>query len=208
MDVDADQVVVAHRVSGEKVTHSTSAAVASIASLLDDAQRALFEVARRFRDENTHEIKSYDSFREGIDSIGGFWQGAWCGDEACEDKVKGDTSATIRVLPIEAEDPGASLWGQAPATATNRPRAGCHPGAPGYGPRHRPQSRIPARRARCAAGRGSKGRSGLRPTEPAYLSRPIASRIWAWRLMTISASAPPERSSWTPLKRAACMPMS
>jgi prolyl-tRNA synthetase len=99
--------VVAHRVSGEKVTHTTSAAVASIASLLDDAQKALFDVASRFLDENTHEIESYDSFREGIDSVGGFWQGAWCGDAACEDKVKADTSATIRVLPIDVEDPGA-----------------------------------------------------------------------------------------------------
>jgi prolyl-tRNA synthetase len=106
-DVDADQVVVAHRVSGEKVTHPTSQAVALIASLLDDAQRALFDEARRFRDVNTHEIESYDSFREGIDSVGGLWRGAWCGDEVCEDKVKADTSATIRVLPIEVEDPGA-----------------------------------------------------------------------------------------------------
>jgi prolyl-tRNA synthetase len=114
-DVDADQVVIAHRISGEKVSHPTSQAVASIASLLDDAQRALIDDARRFREENTHDIDSYDSFREGVDSDGGYWRGAWCGDEACEEKVKADTSATIRFLPLDVEDPGApcSVCGQA-----------------------------------------------------------------------------------------------
>jgi prolyl-tRNA synthetase len=106
-DVDADQVVVAHRVSGEKVTHSTSEAIASVSSLLDDAQRALYDDSRRFQDDNTHEIEDYDSFRDGIEAEGGFWRGSWCGDEACEDRVKADTSATIRVLPIDVEDPDA-----------------------------------------------------------------------------------------------------
>ncbi|HVM35206.1 MAG TPA: proline--tRNA ligase [Actinomycetota bacterium] len=106
-DVEADQVVVAQRVSGAKETRSTADAIASMASLLDHAQRSLYEDARAYREANTHEITSYESFVEGVDAEGGFWIGGWCGDRACEDKATDDSKATIRLLPIEREDPGA-----------------------------------------------------------------------------------------------------
>jgi prolyl-tRNA synthetase len=44
---------------------------------------------------------------EGLEAESGFWTGTWCGDEACEKKVTAETKATIRVLPIQREDPGA-----------------------------------------------------------------------------------------------------
>jgi prolyl-tRNA synthetase len=106
-DVDADQVVVAQRVSGAKETRSTADAIASMASLLDHAQRALYEDARAYRDAHTHEITSYESFVEGVEAEGGFWAGGWCGDRACEDRATDDSKATIRLLPLERQDPGA-----------------------------------------------------------------------------------------------------
>jgi len=106
-DVAAEQVVMVSRVSGEKTQHATTAAVSQIPGMLDDVQRSLYDEARTFRDANTHEITTYDDFRDGVESEGGFWTGAWCGDIVCEEKVKGETKATIRTIPIEPADPGA-----------------------------------------------------------------------------------------------------
>jgi prolyl-tRNA synthetase len=116
-DVAAGQVVVVSRVSGEKQQRPTADALNGIPGMLEDVQRELYEDARAFRDANTHEITSYDDFRDGVESEGGFWVGAWCGDIVCEEKVKGETKATIRTLPLQPEDPGA------PCVVCGRPGA-------------------------------------------------------------------------------------
>ena len=102
-DVAADELVLVDRVSGEKRRRPTADAIAEIPSILTDVQRALHESAADFRAANTHDMDDYDSFVEGIESEGGFWSGAWCGDIVCEEKVKAETKATIRVLPLEPE---------------------------------------------------------------------------------------------------------
>ena len=105
-DVAADQVVVADRVSGDKRTLPVSQVGADITDLLDESHRALHADAVAFRDDNTHEADGYEMFAEGIEQDGGFWTAVWCGEPTCEEKVTADTKATIRVLPLEQEDPG------------------------------------------------------------------------------------------------------
>ncbi|MGH2808180.1 MAG: proline--tRNA ligase [Actinomycetota bacterium] len=107
-DVAADKCVMADRASGEKTERSTAEAISGIANLLNDAQSALLEDARRFRDDNTFVAEDFGSFVEGIAERAGFWTGAWCGDPTCEQKVIQETTATIRVLPREREDPHSS----------------------------------------------------------------------------------------------------
>jgi prolyl-tRNA synthetase len=107
-DLAADQVVLANRVSGQKEPRSTSGAITGMPSVLRDVQDALLAEARAFRDENTHEAGSFDELREGIAAEAGFWVGAWCGELSCEQKVTEETKATIRVLPLEREDPAAA----------------------------------------------------------------------------------------------------
>jgi prolyl-tRNA synthetase len=75
---------------------------------LASVQEALLADALAFRDANTHEISDFDAFAAGVEEVGGFWRGAWCGDAECEAQVAAKTKATIRFLPIEREDPGAS----------------------------------------------------------------------------------------------------
>lgn len=123
-DVESDQVVVAERVSGEKSQRSTSQAVSGIAELLQASWDALHEDSKAFRDANTHDFSSLDEFTSGITAEGGFWRGAWCGGETCEQKVTAETKATIRTLPLDPEDPAApcvvcgqageevALWGR------------------------------------------------------------------------------------------------
>jgi prolyl-tRNA synthetase len=105
-DVEAGQVVIVKRTGGEKATVSTEEAIASGAARLDEVQRDLWNQAIAFRSDNTHEISSFEELAEQIES-GGFFVGAWCGERDCEAKVSEATSATIRVLPTEREDPEA-----------------------------------------------------------------------------------------------------
>ena len=107
-DVAADQVVIADRVSGEKQPRPISEVGSSITDMLDASQRALHQDALEYREENTHEVSSYEDLSEGIEAKGGFWVGSWCGELACEQKVTSETKATIRFLPLEPEDPGAA----------------------------------------------------------------------------------------------------
>jgi prolyl-tRNA synthetase len=107
-DVEADQVVVADRVGGGKETVAVGDVVSGMAARLDSVQQALFESARAFREENTHEAASYDELVAGIEESGGFWIGPWCGEFSCEEKVTAASKATIRTLPLEHEDPGAA----------------------------------------------------------------------------------------------------
>ncbi len=103
-DVEAGQIVVVSRSDGHKQGMSTSQAVGGIAGLLEDSQKALYEDALSFMRDNTHEVDDFDQLRDGLKQ-GGFFVAPWCGSAACEDKVSSETTATIRVLPMETEDP-------------------------------------------------------------------------------------------------------
>jgi prolyl-tRNA synthetase len=104
-DVEADQVTIAERVSGEKSQLSTADAVSSMAGLLRESRDRLWKDASDFKDANTRSFTSFDEMRDGIDSMGGFWVGPWCTSRECEDKVSQETKATIRCLPLEKVDP-------------------------------------------------------------------------------------------------------
>ena len=107
-DVASDQVVVAERLEGNKKQLSTGEAGSSMVEMLNDVQRSLYEDAKGFLEANTHDISNFDDFVEGVETEGGFWVGAWCGDGDCETTITERTKATIRFVPIEREDPGAS----------------------------------------------------------------------------------------------------
>ena len=107
-DLAADQVTLADRITGDKEQVPIEQAIAGMRGRLDAAQAALLADATTFRDTNTHEVSDLDALKDGVDSEGGFWVGPWCGDAVCEEKVTAETKATIRVLPLEREDPGAA----------------------------------------------------------------------------------------------------
>ncbi len=69
---------------------------------LDDIQAALLARATAFRDENTHEPATYDEFKEIVRS--GFAYAWWCEDADCEAKIKAETKATTRCIPLDQPD--------------------------------------------------------------------------------------------------------
>ncbi|MBN2084038.1 MAG: proline--tRNA ligase [Anaerolineales bacterium] len=74
----------------------------SVGALLDEIQLALLARAKKFRDDHTQDPADYDGFRGAVEQ--GFAVSWWCGDAACEEKVKEDTKATIRCIPLEQPD--------------------------------------------------------------------------------------------------------
>ena len=75
-----------------------------VTDLLADIQKALFERAVAFRQANTYYPTTYDEFRQAVEN--GFAWAWWCGDPADEEKVKEDTKATTRCIPLD--QPGGS----------------------------------------------------------------------------------------------------
>jgi prolyl-tRNA synthetase len=102
-DVEQGHVMVVQRVVGEgarKEPVTENAIGQAVAERLAAFQTQLLDTARKRREDNSHRgIADYGAFGEIIESSGGFVYTGWCGSETCEERVKTDTRATIRVLP-------------------------------------------------------------------------------------------------------------
>ena len=106
-DMEKGQVVAVRRDTGEKTFLPVAEAPARLRAMLDDMQKALFQKALKFRTDHTFRAGSYAELAKLLDDPGGFVEAGWCGDAACEAKVKEETKATIRVLPIQGKGAGA-----------------------------------------------------------------------------------------------------
>ena len=72
-----------------------------VRALLDEIQTDMLEARRAFLHANTREAGDYAAFRKALDEVGGMFRAHWCGDAACEARIKEDTKATIRCIPLE-----------------------------------------------------------------------------------------------------------
>jgi prolyl-tRNA synthetase len=87
---------------------------AVVSKLLDEIQAALLTRARDFRDANTKEPKNYDEFKAAVEN--GFAVAFWCGDPECEAKIKEETKATMRCIPLaQPESSGTCILCGRPA---------------------------------------------------------------------------------------------
>jgi prolyl-tRNA synthetase len=102
-DIAAAQATVFRRDTATKDTVPLTEIAPTVRELLPDVQRGLFDDARAFRDEHTYEPTTWDEMRELLSAARGFVVTGWCGDEACEARVKEETKATLRCLPLERE---------------------------------------------------------------------------------------------------------
>ena len=102
-DLAANQVVIARRDQGpkEKQTVSLDGLKKTILDMLQDIQQSMFNDALKFREEHSHNIETYDEFKEVIENQLGFLYAHWCGDGACEQAIQEETKATIRCIPFD-----------------------------------------------------------------------------------------------------------
>ena len=100
-DIRENRAVLVRRDIRKKEFVGLDALAARAAAALSEIQASLFEQALKFQRDNTHEVGDYSQFKDVIENRRGFIKAWWCGDEACEDRIKEETMATIRVLPLE-----------------------------------------------------------------------------------------------------------
>ena len=103
-DLAKGQVTLVRRDTKVKESVPREAAARRVVELFGEIQQAMFEKARRFRDENSHRLEDYGRFKEMIEEPGGFFWMHWCGSAECEARVKEETKATIRCLPFDTPD--------------------------------------------------------------------------------------------------------
>ena len=100
-DIERGQVVLVRRDSREKLPAPMEGLSERVRALLETLQQDLFERARRFRDERTLRASSREAFRERLEGRPGFVIAPWCGSGDCEARIKADTQATIRNIPLD-----------------------------------------------------------------------------------------------------------
>jgi prolyl-tRNA synthetase len=100
-DIQKNQVIVVRRDTMVKEAIDLGSIEATIPGILDDMQSSMLGKAKKFREENTHEVGDYEEFKSVLESNRGFIKTFWCGKQDCEDRIKEETMATIRVVPLE-----------------------------------------------------------------------------------------------------------
>jgi prolyl-tRNA synthetase len=102
-DIKQEQAVAVRRDTGIKESFRLESALDYIKKNLDKIQNSMFEDALRFRESNTRRVGNYDEFKKEMESKRGFIRTEWCGNVACEDRIKEETMATIRVILMDED---------------------------------------------------------------------------------------------------------
>jgi prolyl-tRNA synthetase len=84
-----------------KVSAPLADLAGTIEKLLVEIHQALFDRALAFRRANTYEAKDYTEFKKAVET--GFAFAYWCGSGECEEKIKEETRATMRCIPLDQE---------------------------------------------------------------------------------------------------------
>lgn len=102
-DIEQNQVVLVRRDTGEKLVIAINRLETKVLELLEDMQVNLYKKAKQHLEDHTTSVVTFDSFTETLESRPGFIKAMWCGEQACEDKIKEETGATSRCIPFEQE---------------------------------------------------------------------------------------------------------
>ncbi len=115
-DVENGTVEIARRDTREKQVIPAASAAATVSQLLDQIQDNIYRKALAFREANTYRVDSYEEFKKVLDSTGGFLLAHWDGTAETEEKIKQETKATIRVIPVDASpEPGKCIYSGKPS---------------------------------------------------------------------------------------------
>lgn len=114
-DLENGTIEVARRDTLTKEIMPMEGVEARVAALLDEIQENLYQKALRFRESNTRKVDSWEEFKEEIEK-GGFLLAHWDGTPETEEKIKEETKATIRLIPLNPEpEPGRCVYTGKPA---------------------------------------------------------------------------------------------
>jgi len=101
-DIENQSMVLAKRYNLEKMKMGLDE-VEKIVTILDEIQTEMLKKAKTEAAGNTIDIENYDEFKMKMEK-GGFFNSPWCGKLDCEEKIKEETGAEIRVIPFNSEN--------------------------------------------------------------------------------------------------------
>jgi prolyl-tRNA synthetase len=101
-DIEKQSVVIAKRYNREKSSLGFTE-IEKISTMLDEIQTDMLKTAREQTKANSIDISDYTEFKSKIEK-GGFFSAPWCGKSECEEKIKEETGADIRVIPFDSEN--------------------------------------------------------------------------------------------------------
>ena len=101
-DIEKGTIEVMRRDTLEKSEASLEGIEAHVAALLEEIQANIYAKALKFREEKTITVDTYDEFKEKIED-GGFILAHWDGTPETEEKIKNETKATIRCIPLDGD---------------------------------------------------------------------------------------------------------
>lgn len=102
-DIEAGKCVMVRRDTREKIECALEQAAEIAGKLLQNIQDDMYARAKEHLNTHITEVKSYAAFKDAVENKPGFIRAMWCGDEACENKIKEDTTATSRCMPLKEE---------------------------------------------------------------------------------------------------------
>ena len=109
-DLTAGQIEIARRDTKEKTTYPIDAAADTVEKLMAEIQENIYTKAFAFREANTHSADDYESFKKILTEKGGFVMAHWDGTAETEKRIKEETKATIRCIPLHGDDtPGVCM---------------------------------------------------------------------------------------------------
>lgn len=116
-DIEKQQIILAKRYNREKINIGFHE-IEKIVTILDEIQKDMLKIAKIKAKENTLDVSDYSEFKSKMGK-GGFFNAFWCGKTECEEKIKEETGADIRVIPFGSEDTsGKCVYCQKQSIAT------------------------------------------------------------------------------------------
>jgi prolyl-tRNA synthetase len=100
-DLENNTIEVARRDTKEKISIDLDLVVAYVEQLLEDIQTNLYNKAKSYRDSHVSIVDNFDQFKEVLETKGGFLACHWDGTSETEEKIKEETKATIRCIPLD-----------------------------------------------------------------------------------------------------------
>jgi len=108
-DIAKKQVVLVRRHNRTKTSLNMDSLTEEISSELKNIQKEMFDAAKKILDERIVRVSEYQQFKEELDN-GKMIDCSWCGNQACEDKIKEETGADIRVIPPNNIKPETCIY--------------------------------------------------------------------------------------------------
>ena len=107
-DIEKNQCVLVRRHDREKIFVSLDNLEAAVAEQLEEVRRGIYQKALERRESMTYTAKTLDELKALADEKPGFIKAMWCGDVACEEKLKEVAGVSSRCMPFEQEE----IWGK------------------------------------------------------------------------------------------------